>query len=104
MEERRRGGEEERRREDEEGIPAAIHTVLGAIANVSLLPTKVFKWYPLKPMHFQGGYVIQMLKPMHTATTNEHKHYRKCQKLLKPMRLCTKDERKEETCCYSHGF
>ena len=64
MEERRRGGEEERRREDEEGRPAAIHMVLGAIANVSLLPTKVFKWYPLKPMHFQGGCVIQMLKPM----------------------------------------
>ena len=29
--------------------------------------TRVFKWHHLKPMHFQSLYVIQMLKPMHTA-------------------------------------
>ena len=46
-------------------------------------------------MHFQGRYVIQMLKPMHRATKKEETAYRKYQKLLKPMRLCTKDERKE---------
>ncbi len=76
--------------------------VLRAITNVLLLFTRVFKWYPLKPMHFQGGYVIQMLKPMHRATKNRKKDYRKCQKLLKPMRLCTKDERKEHRTDTTH--
>ena len=70
-EERRRGGKEDRRRGGEkEARLAAIHTVLRVITNVLLLFAQVFKWYPLKPMHVQGGYVIQMLKPMHTATKN----------------------------------
>ena len=70
--------------------------VLSAITNVLLVFARVFKRYLLKPMHFQSGLIIQILKPMHTATTNKQKHYRKCQKLLKPMRLSTKDERKED--------
>ena len=47
-------------------------------------------------MHFQGGYVIQILKPMHTATKRELGAHRKYQKLLKTMRLCTKDARKTD--------
>ena len=70
--------------------------VLRAITKVLLLFTRVFKWYPLEPMHFQGGYVIQMLKPMHRATKKEQKDSDKRQKLLKPRRLSTKDERKED--------
>ena len=69
--------------------------VLSDCTCVWLAFTRVFKWYRLKPMQFQAGYVIQMLKPTHTATTNEQNHYRKCQKLLKPRRLSTKDELKE---------
>ena len=88
---RREGGEKEERRGD-----LLLRTrVLRVITNVLLLFTRVFKWHPLKPMHFQGGYVIQMLKPTHRATKKEEKDSAKCQKPLKPMRLCKKDERKE---------
>ena len=101
MEEKRRGGEEEERRrageqEERRGDLLLFTRVLRAITNVLLLFARVFKWYPLKPIHFQGGYVIQMLKPMHRATKNRKTSYRKCQKLLKPRRLCTKDKRKED--------
>ena len=58
--------------------------VLRAITNVLLLFTRVFMWYPLKPMHFQGGYVIQMLKPTHRATQKDKTYSAKYQKLLKP--------------------
>ena len=84
-EERRRGGEEGRRRggekEERRGDLLLSTRVLRAITNVLLLFTRVFKWYPLKPMHFQGGYVIQMLKPMHRATTKQIDLQTKCQKL-----------------------
>ena len=87
-EERRRGGEEGRRRggekEERRGDLLLFTRVLRAITNVLLLFTWVFKWYPLKPMHFQGRYVIQMLKPMHRATKKEKTDHRKYQKLLKP--------------------
>ena len=76
--------------------------ILRVITNVLLLFTRVFKWYPLKPMHFQGGCVIQMLKPMHRATKKRKKDYRKCQKPLKPRRLSTKDERKEHRTDTTH--
>ena len=93
-EERRRGGEKAEKAERRRDLLLCTR-VLRAITKVLLLFTRVFKWYPLKPMYFQGRYVIQLLKPMHTATKNRKKDHRKCQKLLKPMRLCTKDERKE---------
>ena len=55
------------RKDERRGDLLLLTRVLRAITNVLLLFTQVFKWYPLKPMHFQGGHVIQMLKPMHTA-------------------------------------
>ena len=42
--------------------------VLSDCTCVLLAFTRVFKWYRLKPMLFQAVYVIQMLKPMQTAT------------------------------------
>ena len=75
-EERRRGGEEERGRGGEKaesrGDLLLFTRVLRAITNVLLLFTRAFKWYPLKPMYFQGRYVIQMLKPC-----TEHQQKRK---------------------------
>ena len=69
-EERREGGEEERRRggEEERRRDLLLFTrVLSDCTCVLLAFTRVFKWYRLKPMQFQACYVIQMLKPMHTA-------------------------------------
>ena len=67
-EERRRGREEERRRGGEEERFASIHTGFKRLHVCAAGIYTVFKWYRLKPMQFQAGYVIQMLKPMHTAT------------------------------------
>ena len=69
----------------------------------------VFKWYRLKPMQFQAGSVIQMLKPMHTAT----KDWREAGDEMRrgggeeERRGGGEKERRRrggETCCYSHGF
>ena len=59
-EERRRGGEEERRggeeeEEEEEERLAAIHTGFKGYRKCVVAIYTVFKWYLLKPMHFQGG-------------------------------------------------
>jgi hypothetical protein len=47
-------------------------------------------------MHSRIGPIIEILKPMHTATQNKQTDSRKYRKLLKPRRLRTKDERKRD--------
>jgi hypothetical protein len=102
-EERRRGGEEEGRRggevrrggEEERRRDLLLFTrVLSDCTCVLLAFTRVFKWYRLKPMHFQAGYVDQMLKPMLTATKKQLEPNRMVSKALKPMRIAATIARK----------
>jgi len=60
--------EEDRRRSGGDTYLLLCARVLMATYHecVVVIYKRVFKRYPLEPMQFQGGYVIQMLKPMHS--------------------------------------
>ena len=66
---------------------AVIYMVLKAFTCVQLAFARVFKWYRSKPIHCHAGSVIQMLKPMHSATGNELGTSIKCQKLSSKHRM-----------------